>query len=161
MSREQKSIGQKALEFALIVVLLPLILPLAIVGVILHVLNKIVVYLLVWVWWLPNGKDVLYVSSDSPIWKEYMETEILPLVVGRAIVLSWSARSNWPKWSFAVRVFRTFGRGRDFNPMVVLFRPFRRARIFRFLPAFNERKHGIPASLEQIYYELIQALQSN
>ena len=82
------------------------------------------VYLLVWVWWLPKGKDVLYVSSDSPIWREYMETEVFPLVAQRAIVLSWSARSKWPRWSFAVRVFRTFGGGRNFNPMVVLFRPF-------------------------------------
>ncbi len=161
MSRQQESIGRKALKFTLIVVLLPVILPLAIIGMVFHVLNKIVVYLLVWVWWLPNGKDVLYVSSDSPIWKEYMETEILPLVAGRAIVLSWSGRSNWPKWSFAVRVFRTFGHRRDFNPMVVLFYPFCRARIFRFLPALKERKHGNATSVEQLRHELIQALQSN
>jgi len=110
------------------------------------------------VWWLPRGKDVLYVSSDSPIWKEYMDTEVFPLVEERAIVLSWSARSKWPKWSFAVRVFRTFGHGRDFNPMVVLFRPFRRARLFRFLPAFQERKHGNSARLEQLRRDLMQAL---
>jgi hypothetical protein len=158
MSREPESTGRNVATFALIVLLLPLVLPLAIVGLILHFLNKVVVYLLVWVWWLPKGKDVLYVSSDSPIWKEYMETEVLPLVAGRAIVLSWSARSKWPKWSFAVRVFRTFGRGRDFNPMVVLFRPFRGARIFRFLPAFQERKHGNSASVEQLRRDLMQAL---
>jgi hypothetical protein len=158
MSREPELTGRKVARFALIALLLPIILPLAIVGLVLHFLNKVVVYLLVWVWWLPKGKDVLYVSSDSPIWKEYMETEVFPLVAERAIVLSWSARSKWPKWSFAVRVFRTFGRGRDFNPMVVLFRPFRRARIFRFLPAFQERKHGNSASVEQLRRDLIQVL---
>jgi hypothetical protein len=145
-------------RFAFIALLLPIILPLLIVGLVLHFLNNIVIYLLVWVWWLPKGKDVLYVSSDSPIWKEYMETEVFPLVAERAIVLSWSARSKWPKWSFAVRVFHTFGRGRDFNPMVVLFRPFRRAKIFRFLPAFEERKHGNSASVEQLRRDLTQAL---
>ena len=145
-------------RFAFIALLLPIILPLLIVGLVLHFLNNIVIYLLVWMWWLPKGKDVLYVSSESPIWKEYMETEVFPLVAERAIVLSWSARSKWPKWSFAVRVFRTFGRGRDFNPMVVLFRPFRRARIFRFLPAFQEQKHGNSASVEQLRRDLIQVL---
>ena len=75
-----------------IVLLLPVILPLAIVGMVLHVLNTLFVYLLVWAWWLPRGKDVLYVSSDSPIWKEYMETEVFPLVAQRAKVLNWSAR---------------------------------------------------------------------
>ena len=158
MSREPESTGRKVARFAFIALLLPIILPLLIVGLVLHFLNNVVVYLLVWVWWLPKGKDVLYVSSDSPIWKEYMETEVFPLVAERAIVLSWSARSKWPKWSFAVRVFRTFGRGRDFNPMVVLFRPFRRARIFRFLPAFQERKHGDSASVEQLRRDLIQVL---
>ena len=145
-------------RFAFIALLLPIILPLLIVGLVLHFLNNIVIYLFVWVWWLPKGKDVLYVSSESPIWKEYMETEVFPLVAERAIVLSWSTRSKWPKWSFAVRVFRTFGRGRDFNPMVVLFRPFRRARIFRFLPAFQEQKHGNSANVEQLRRDLIQVL---
>jgi len=158
MNRQQKSIGRKALEVALILVLLPLILPLAAVGLMLHVLTKIVVYLLVWVWWLPRGKDVLYISSDSPIWKEYMETEILPLVAERAIVLSWSARHNWPKWSFAVCVFRAVGRGRDFNPMVVLFRPLTGAKTFRFLPAFREWKHGNRESVAQLRRKLIDAL---
>lgn len=158
MSREPEPIWRKVLKFTLIVLLLPIILPLAIVGLVLSILNTAVVYLLVWVWWLPSGRDVLYVSSDSPIWKDYMETEIFPLVAERAIVLSWSARSRWPKWSFAVRVFRIFGRGRNFNPMVVLFRPFRRARIFRFLPAFEDRKHGNSASIERLRRDLIQAL---
>ena len=158
MSREPESTGRKMARFAFIALLLPIILPLLIVGLFLHFLNNIVIYLFVWVWWLPKGKDVLYVSSESPIWKEYMETEVFPLVAERAIVLSWSARSKWPKWSFAVRVFRTFGRGRDFNPMVVLFRPFRRARIFRFLPAFQEQKHGNSASVEQLRRDLIQVL---
>jgi hypothetical protein len=159
MSREPESTGRKVARVAFIALLLPIILPLAVVGLVLSFLNKVVVYLLVWVWWLPRGKDVLYVSSDSPIWKEYMETEVLPLVAQRAIVLSWSARSKWLRWSFAVRVFRTFGRGRDFNPMVVLFRPFHRARIFRFLPAFQGQKHGNTASIEQLHRDLMQALQ--
>jgi len=113
MRRVPESTGRKVARFAFIALLLPVIVPLAIVGLILHFLNKVVVYMLVWVWWLPKGKDVLYVSSDSPVWKEYMETEVFPLVAERAMVLSWSARSKWPKWSFGVRVFHTFGRSLD------------------------------------------------
>lgn len=158
MRREPESTRRRVLRFSLIVLLSPIILPLAILVLVLHVLNKAVVYLLVWVWWLPRGKDVLYVSSDSPIWKEYMEVEIFPLVAERAVVLSWSARSKWPKWSFAVHVFHTFGGRRDFNPIVALFRPFRRMRIFRFLPAFQERKHSNNARIEQLRHNFMQAL---
>jgi len=158
MSREPESTRRRVLTISLIVLLWPIILPLAILALVLHVLNKAVVYLPVWVCWLPRGKDVLYVSSDSPIWKEYMEVEVFPLVAERAVVLSWSARSKWPKWSFVVRVFHTFAGRRDFNPMVVLFRPFRRTRIFRFLPAFQERKHVNNARIEQLRRDLMQAL---
>lgn len=161
MTRQPVSSSRKLLRLTLTVLLLPLILPLAVIGLALYALNKAVVYLLVWLWWWPRGKDVLYVSSDSPIWKEYMEAEIFPLIAERAVLLSWSARSNWPKWSFAVRVFHTFGGRRDFNPMVVLFRPFRRTRVFRFLPAFQQRKHGDNASIEQLRHELVQALERN
>src|SRR5260370_39232211 len=134
--RDKRPFSRRLFEAALIIVVVPLVLPLALLGLILYVLNRIVVYLLVWVCWLPSGKDVLFVSSESTVWKEYMETQILPLVRNRATVLNWSERNKWPKWSFAVRVFRTFGRSRDHTPMVVIFRPFRRARILRFLPAF-------------------------
>lgn len=154
MSRDNKSIGKRAFEAILIVLLLPLI----ILGLVLHTANKIVVYLIVWLWWIPRGKDVLFVSSNSPIWKEYMETQILPFVAERATVIDWSARQNWPKWSFTVRVFRTFGRGRDFNPMVVLFRPLRRAKIFRFLPAFRDWKQGNTQDLDRLRNDLMRAL---
>ena len=157
-TRQPVSASRKLLRLTLTVLLLPLILPLAVIGLALYALNKAVVYLLVWWWWWPRGKDVLYVSSDSPIWKEYMEAEIFPLVAERAVVVSWSARSNWPEWSFAVRVFHTFGGRRDFTPMVVLFRPFRRTRVFRFSPAFQQRKQGDNASIEQLRHELVQAL---
>ena len=158
MGREPESSRQRVFRFALVVLLLPIILPLAILVLVLRVLNKAAVYLLVWAWWLPRGKDVLYVSSESPIWKEYMEGEIFLLVAERAVALSWSAHSKWPKWSLAVRVFHIFGGRRDFNPIVVLFRPFRHARTFRFLPAFQERKHGNSVRIEQLRRDLMQAL---
>jgi hypothetical protein len=161
MNRRKKSIPRKFLEFALLVVFLPFIPPLIILlllGWVLYALNIAFVYLLVWAWWVPKGKDVLYVYSDSTIWKEYMEIEILPLVMERAIVLNWSGRKSWPKLSFAVHVVRTFGRGRNFNPMVVVFRPFRLARFFRFFAAFKDWKHGDTTSVEQIRRDLMQAL---
>jgi hypothetical protein len=57
--------------------------------------------------------------------------------------------------------FHTFGGRRDFNPMVLLFRPFRRTRVLRFLPAFQERKRGNNVSIEQLRRDLVQALGRN
>src|SRR5215469_5805504 len=128
--RQKDSQAQKIVKAALLVLLTPIILPLMVVGVSLYVLNKLTIYLLVWVLWLPKGKDVLLVYSDSPIWHEYMTTQVLPLVQERAVVLNWSERKEWSRWSLAVAVFHYFGGAGDFNPLVVLFKPLRMANIY-------------------------------
>lgn len=145
-------------RIALLIVLAPLIIPLALVGLILFFLNRLVLYVLIWLVWLPRGKDVLFVNSDSPIWHDYMAEQVLPLVIKRAVVLNWSQRENWSRWSFTVHVFRTFGGSRNFNPLVVRFPPLQRARYFRFLPAFIDWKHGDAASVEQLRQELAACL---
>jgi hypothetical protein len=108
--------------------------------------------------WLPRGKDVLVVLSESPIWHEYMLAEILPPVQHRAVVLNWSERKRWPRWSFARHVFRTFKGERNFNPLVLVFRRFRRAKVFRFWQPFQEWKHGHKESVEGLKRQLLAAL---
>jgi hypothetical protein len=139
-------------------VLLPLVLPLALVAIVLHLLYRMVLYLLVWAVWLPKGKDILLVYSNSAIWQEYMETQVLPLVQERAIILNWSERRQWPKWSLGVAVFTHFGGEREYNPLVALFRPARRVRLFRFWPAFKDWKQGYRAPVERLRQDLLSAL---
>jgi hypothetical protein len=125
---------------------------------VLNYLHRAMVYLLVWLLWLPRGKDVLFVSSDSPVWRQYMETQIFPFVETRAIVLNWSDRKKWSRWSLSRRVFHVFRGSVNYNPMVILFRPFRRARIFRFFPALSEWKHGHTEQVEQLRRDLTLSL---
>jgi hypothetical protein len=87
-----------------------------------------------------------------------MATQVLPLVQERAVVLNWSERKKWPRWSVEVAVFHHFGGAGDFNPLVVLFRPFRFARVFRFWSAFKDWKHGYKGPVERIREELIATL---
>ena len=127
-----------------------LVLPLALVAIALHFLHRLAVYLLVWALWLPQGKDVLLVLSDSPVWRDYMAAEIVPLVRERAVVLNWSERKRWRRWSPAPHAFRTFGGHREFNPLVVVFRPLRPAEVLRFWQAFKDWKHGHTEALERL-----------
>jgi hypothetical protein len=83
-----------------------------------------------------------------------MAQEIIPLLESRAVVLNWSERRRWPKSSLAVHIFRSFGGGREFNPMVVLFRPFRVAVVLRFWSAFKEWKHGQATAVDSLRREL-------
>jgi hypothetical protein len=99
-------------------------------------------------------KDTLFVYSNSPIWHDYMMRQVLPLVHDRAIVLNWSERSTWRKWRLTQQVFYSFGGHREFNPTVIMFRPFRRAKLFRFWSAFKDWKHGNTEPVERLRNEL-------
>jgi hypothetical protein len=153
-----KRLKQFALA-VLLVVLFPLLAIAGMLALLLFAAYELLLFALIRIFWLARGTDVLLVYSDSPIWLEYMNSRILPLVKDRAKVLNWSKRKQWPRWSLPVRVFRAYSGSRDFNPMLILFRPFRKAVFFRFLSAFEEFKHGKPERLEQMRDDLIVELQ--
>ena len=87
-----------------------------------------------------------------------MATQILPLVQERAVILNWSERKKWPRWSLGNAVFHHFGGGSDFNPLVVLFQPLRLAKMFRFWSAFNDWKRGYKEPVERLTKELLACL---
>ena len=106
----------------------------------------------VWSWWWMRGRDILFVYSESPIWQEYIEKQILPRLGGRAVVLNWSERKKW-RFSLARMAFYNFGGPQAFNPLAVVFRPFHRTRTFRFLQPVKNFKHGQPEALQQMENE--------
>ena len=157
-SRNRRSALRRVGELTLIVLLLPLLLPLGVLTFALWIFQRIILYLLVWLLWVPKGKDVLFVYSDSPIWREYLMENMLPLFEERAVILNWSERRIWRSWSLSVRIFRTFGGKRDFNPLVVVFRPFRRVQVFRFWLPFKDRKRGYTEPVERMRSDLLALL---
>jgi hypothetical protein len=158
MSRQPTTVRERIKTIVLVCILLPLALPLIVVALLLFTLHRLVLYLLVWMLWVPNGKNTLLVYSDSPVWHDYMTEQVLPLVKDRAIILNWSERSTWRHWRLTQQVFYSFGGRREFNPMVIIFRPFRRAEVFRFWSAFKEWKQGHAGQVEELTNRLRTAL---
>ncbi len=152
-SRDRGKYLSPIVGVSLFVLLSPLILVVAI----LYGLSGLVLYVAIWLGWCLRGRHVLLVYSDSPIWREYIEKEILPRLEGRAVVLNWSERKRW-KNSLAVLAFWHFGGWRAFNPLVVVFRPFQFAKVFRFFEPFRDFKHGNPKKVEKMKTELFEAL---
>jgi hypothetical protein len=113
-------------------ILVPFIIFLLLMLAILVPLSYLLIYLSIWLFWLSLGKDILFVYSDSPIWRDYMLSEMLPLVESRAVVLNWSERGTWKRRLLRVLAFRYFSGHKAFNPLIVVFRPFRLAQKFRF-----------------------------
>ena len=139
------------------IALLVLFLPVVLVFLLGYLAYGLLLHLVVWLWWLPRGKSVLVVTSDSPVWAQYMADRVVSALGQEAIVLNWSERSRWPKLpSVQVMAFRYFGRGREFNPLVVVFRPLRLARTFRFWKPFREYKHGSSEGVEALTERVLQ-----
>jgi hypothetical protein len=130
-----------------------LLLPLIIVAVACYFLAGLILYFAIWCCWCLRGRYVLLVYSDSPVWRGYVQDQILPRLTDCAVVLNWSERRQW-RQTLAVLALHYFGGHREFNPLAVVFRPCRIARLFRFHQPFREFKQGRPEAVENMKEEL-------
>ena len=146
------NIGSKAFIAFLAIALSPIL----IIVIVLYLLWGACLTIAIWLTWT-NGR-VLFVYSDSPTWKDYIEREILPYIQDRAVILNWSERRNW-KHPLAVWALRYFGGHRNFNPMGIVFRPFRLVKTYRFFEAFKDFKHGNTQKVEEITKEFLDSLE--
>jgi hypothetical protein len=77
------------------VVTAPLWLALAVVVVLAHAVRQVALYLIVWFWWIGHDRRrTIFVYSDSPNWKEYIDRVILPRLPENSVVLNWSYRGQ-------------------------------------------------------------------
>jgi hypothetical protein len=151
ISPKKRKVSQALIGFLLLVLS-----PVLLVAILFYFLWGAILYIMIWI--TRKKQFVVFVYSNSPIWQNYMEREILPYIQDRAVILNWSERRNW-KNSFAVLAFRYFGGVRNFNPIAIVFRPFHLVQTYRFFEAFKEFKHGNPGKVEEIKSELFRILE--
>lgn len=151
ISPKKDTAASKVLITCLVIILAPIL----IAVMLSYLLWGAILHIAMWVTW--RKQSVLFIYSDSPTWKEYIEREILPHIQDRAVILNWSDRRNW-KNSLAVLTFRYFGGDRNFNPIAIVFRPFRLVKIYRFFQAFQEFKHGDAKKVEEIKEKFFEVL---
>jgi hypothetical protein len=149
MSNSTQIQNLKWWQIAILMPLFPLILALVVLILVLSWVASILLRIVIWFWWCLRGRDILFVYSDSPIWHDYIEQQILPQLGKRAVILNWSQRKHWHV-SLARLAFQYFGGSRQFNPLAVVFRPFGRTRTFRFWQPFRDFKHGNPKALRKL-----------
>src|SRR6266699_2304871 len=134
---------------ALVIVLSPAILLIVIIVLALFIVTSICLHILIWTFWCARGRNILFVYSESPILHDYIEQRLLPPIRDRAIVLNWSQRKRW-RFSLTRMAFHHFGGYREFNPLAVVFRPFRLTRKFRFWQPFRGTQSPRKASRNKI-----------
>lgn len=157
MSQEPQSRRLPWHGWLLLIVLSPLLIALVVVFLVAHLIAELALNAAVWIFWCSRGCKVLYVYSDSPIWKEHIESTVIPQFADRVVVLNWSHRRNW-RISLATLVFRHFGGRKEFNPMAIVFRPFQPRVVFRFWRPFHDWKKGKTRELENMERDFLQLL---
>ncbi len=141
---------QVSLAIKILLVLIGILLfPIILIAAIVYYSWSLILSTAIWVVWGLQGHHILFVYSDSPVWSDFIEQEILPHITKTAVILNWSERKQW-KISLAVLAFKLYSGSRDFNPMAIVFRPFRFHKIFRFYEAFKDFKYGKTENLEKI-----------
>ena len=137
--------------------LLIVLLPLTLVALIFWLLWALLLLSVVWLTWWPRRRYAIVVYSNSPVWQEYFERDVIPQLGNRAVVLNWSERKRWTR-SLPVLLFGTFAGARDFNPIAIVFEPLLWPRRFRFYKAFRSFKHGRPEEVETLRVEFFRLL---
>ena len=87
-----------------------------------------------------TGKDVLVVYTESPHWKEYIETRWLPRWGDRAIAFDRSR--PWRGDQVEARLWRAVAGSMEHTPVVIVIPPRGKVQIVRFWLAFRDYKHG-------------------
>lgn len=138
----RKSAGNRLIPWLVLPIAL-LLLPIALVRGVLRGLHAATLYARVW---SRHARWIVFVTSDSPKWKEHVETRILPLLPAGAVVVNRS--KPWSKASLEGRVFRHFGGQHDYCPIGLVFERGKRVRTFRFFRAFQQAHQGDASALE-------------
>ena len=133
------------LVLVLVVLLSPLLLAFLFVRGSVHVLCSGVFYATVWA---RHERWVVFVYSDSPKWKTFVESRLLPELTPSATVLNRSR--SWSRRSLAARVWRHFGGRTNYYPMGFVFQRGKRVQRFRFFRPFQDAWHGNDAALEEV-----------
>jgi hypothetical protein len=144
-----------AVSRAIIILLLISFSPILIGALVLYLLWGLILSTAIWLTW--RTRFVVFVYSDSPTWKDYIEREFLPQIQDQAMILNWSERRKW-KNSLAVMAFRYFGGYKNFNPMGIVFRPFHFVKTYRFFEAF---KHNNFQRVAAVWKALLDDLGSD
>jgi hypothetical protein len=144
-------VSGRARRATIVILTSPFWLPLLLVVLVAGLIQVATLYAIVWVWWIGRARRrVLFVYSDSPHWKQHVETHILPKLPPNAVILNWSERAHWKRFSLAVRLFHCFAGRKEFNPIGLVFNPFAIVERYRFWQPFQEAKHGRFGALQEL-----------
>ena len=138
----------------LVPVVLLLLVPLLAVRGLAHLSLSVVLH---GVAWIRHKRFVLFVYSDSPKWKEHVETHILPALPAGAVVINRSR--PWRRNSLAGRSYRHFGGQQEYCPIGIVIDRGKPVRRFRFFTPYMSARKGDDDALLSTYAAFMDTAQ--
>jgi len=142
----------KWIAFLLLAPIVLLLLPVLAARGLVHLAYSATLHGLVWVRF---ERFVVFVYSDSPKWKDHVESHILPALPAGAMVINRSC--PWSASSLAGRVFRHFGGQREYSPIGMVIDRGALVRRFRFYTPYLSARKGDDAPLLTTYADFVDA----
>jgi len=104
---------------------------------------------------------VILVYSDSPKWKAQIETQIVPDLPENTLILNISKPGLGHSANFDYHQYKYWAGSREYCPMVIIRRPFRKPLLFRFYKAFRKSSGGDSTELQALIQNLHSALKAS
>lgn len=105
-----------------------------------------------------SGIHGVLVTSDSPVWKDYIQENWLDRFGSRFIVLNASRCSQWHNCPATRLYFFFCPQVENYCPAVLLLRGILRPHVYRFFYAFRDHKHGNDTALLKLEEDLAREL---
>jgi hypothetical protein len=119
---------------AIIIFLIPILIYLLILEIIFRIIFRIRIII--------NGKRIIFVTSNSPIWHDYLKNKWVKRITKYAYILNWSERTQWNNSQWEVRMFHHWGGDRDMVPIIIVYINFFHIQKYRLYNPFIEYKNG-------------------
>jgi hypothetical protein len=104
---------------------------------------------------------VILVYSDSPKWKAQIETQIIPDLPQNTLIINISKPGLGLSANFDYRQYTYWAGSKEYCPMVILRRPFRKPLLFRFYKAFRKSGGGDSTELQALIQNLHSVLKAS
>src|SRR5438552_8911825 len=102
------------------IVLIPLVALLLIAAIIIHAIVGRRLARQFRMRWMAERRFIVFVHSDSPVWKEHLNERLFPLINDATVFLNWSHRKQWKlKTQLEAQMLWHWGGPREFNPMAI------------------------------------------
>lgn len=154
MTHTLKSPLAKLTALVIAVILSPLI----VAGLVVYGVYSALLHLAVWTTWCRAGSRVFVSYSRSPHWQARFETVLIPQLPESTIIVDWSDRKSWSRRSLRTLCFDHFLGRNAHTPAAIVFRPFRRAQVFRFHDAYTKFRHGDELPVQEQESALLRAV---